>query len=280
MISKINILFEDNDLVVIDKPSGMVVNRSKTTPSGTLQDILLKDFNFEDLIAPYKVNAPQKSFAEYYSSDEDREENMETDNETDEDDLLYNNRKILTKEEEFADRVGVVHRLDKGTSGIILVAKNPKTFVDIQSMFKQRKVHKEYYAAVHGKVTEEFFEVDAPIARDKKNRLRFAISSEGRKAYTKFELQNTKKYQNFSLSLLKCLPLTGRTHQIRVHLYALNHPIVGDRTYSGKRQYKLSEDLGITRLMLHASLLTLHYKNKKLVLSSSIPQEFKTLFGL
>ena len=172
------IIFEDNELLVIDKPFGVVVNRAETTSNvETIQDF-----------AEGKIE-------------------KNTDN------------------QEFLDRGGIVHRLDKDTSGVMVIAKTSEAFENLKSQFKERETKKVYLALVHGKVEPEVGMVDAPIERSPFNRMHFGIFPGGRPAQTKYSV--VKSYNGHSL--LEVEPKTGRTHQIRVHMKYINHPIVSDR---------------------------------------------------
>lgn len=234
-----SVIFEDDNLLVFDKPSGLVVNKSQTTPTGTLQDYLLESKNFKELLSKYS-----------------NEENPEFD--------------------EFISRVGVVHRIDKDTSGLILVSKDPVTFKNLQKLFRDRLIHKEYIAVAHGKLNDELFEIDAPIGRDRSNRMKYAISPRGKEAFTSFEVLNRIQYDDFWVSSVKCFPKTGRTHQLRVHLAAMGSPIIHDVIYSGRRQLKwVKETLEIDRMLLHASKMAFEYNNKKVSFESEMPSIFE-----
>ena len=159
-------------------------------------------------------------------------------------------------ESEFNQRNGIVHRLDKDTSGIILVAKNERYFTYLQSLFKERIIKKEYLAVCLGKIDEERFEIDASIGRDPKSRFKYAIVRGEKESQTYFEREKVTNEGETFFTSLKCFPKTGRTHQIRVHLAAYGFPILGDKTYSSQRDSNLYENLGINRLMLHSKSVT------------------------
>ncbi len=176
---ELKVIYEDNDIAVIEKPYNLVVHPSPGHWNGTL------------------VNA-----------------------------LLYNLKDKLSTLGGYM-RPGIVHRLDKETSGIMIIALNDKSHYKLSNAFKNRVVQKEYWAIVSGSFKEKYFTIDKPISRNPKNRLKMIISPEGRQAITEFEVIDTNK----SFSLIKAKPITGRTHQIRVHLKCVNHPIVGDTLY-------------------------------------------------
>ena len=141
-------------------------------------------------------------------------------------------------------RPGLVHRLDKDTSGLLVVAKNERAHADLSSQFQERRVTKVYLALVHGRPSPAEAVIEAPVGRHPRDRKRMAALPEGRQATTRYKtLAAPGKY-----SLLEVRPLTGRTHQIRVHLASVQHPVVGDTTYG-----RPHPDLG--RHFLHASLL-------------------------
>jgi len=230
----INKVFENDSVFIFDKPAGLVINRSDTTPSGTLQDYIEENFNL-DLIGG----------------------------------------------SEFCSRSGIVHRLDKDTSGVILVAKSEEAFLYLKSQFQNRTVHKEYVALVHGKITDKLIKINAPIKRNPTNRMKMGVTPTGRPALTDIELVGEVKIPDCGLqefSLLKAFPKTGRTHQIRVHLSALNHPVVGDKIYSTRKQLdSISDYFG--RMMLHAHKITfrLPVNQETVTYEAPLPKKFLDL---
>lgn len=210
------ILFQDDFLVAINKPAGMIVNSADSAKKEyTLQDFILENFRSQ-------VSSPENS------------------------------------ESEFFRRGGIVHRLDKETSGVLIVALKEESFTAIQKQFKDRTVKKEYAALVHGKMVEEG-EVNVPIGRLPWNRMRFGVIPQGREAYTKFKL--IKEYtldigrEKEILSLIEVYPQTGRTHQIRVHFQYVGHPIFGDALYAGRKNIQKDRKL-LVRHFLHASKIS------------------------
>lgn len=225
----IKILFEDDDLAVLDKPAGIVVNRAISVKEETVQDFVEKNFILKE--------APADS-------------------------------------SEFLARSGVVHRLDKDTSGVLIVAKNPASFLSLQSLFKERKISKKYKALVHGKVMPERGEINAPVGRLPWNRERFGILSEGREAQTSYRVLSFYDYEGEYFSLLEAMPFTGRTHQIRIHLKYIGHSILSDKFYAGRKTCR--QDLTFCpRLFLHASNLTFKhpFKAKNIEIESVLPEE-------
>lgn len=226
----IPIIFEDDDILVIDKPSGLVVNRADTTAHfDTLEDWLAKT-------------------------------------------------RHLTLE-----RSGIVHRLDKDTSGLLIVAKNAESFSNLQDQFKSQEVSKKYLALVHGIVEPKAGSINAPIARSPFNRMHFGVFPGGREAVTDFKLQKTLKNPKSlnSFSLLELSPHTGRTHQIRVHLKYLGHPIVSDPLYAGRKNYQ-SDQKFCPRLFLHAAYLRFSHPKTNAILefSSPLPEELERVLSL
>lgn len=209
----LDIIFEDEHILAINKPSGLVVNSSNTQKNETLQDIL---------------NSTYFDLFQKYSSDE-----------------------------VFTARNGIVHRLDKDTSGIILVAKTPDSFNLLQQQFKQRLVKKTYLTFLHGNLSNLEFEVNAPLKRNPNNRFKYAVVANGKPSTTKFtklsevEIYSAISEQNEVFTVAFAYPVTGRTHQIRVHTAALYAPVAGDVIYSPKNKLKISQDT-FNRLMLHA----------------------------
>lgn len=199
----LDVLYEDADLLVINKPAGMVVHPAAGNWHGTLVNAVL--YHCPDLTG---VGGAQ--------------------------------------------RPGIVHRLDKDTSGLILVAKNDAAHRTLQAQFKARQVQKTYLALVYGQMTPEKQEINAAIGRDRRERKRMAVApaSQGRPAATRCEV--LASYRGGStrerFSLLACHPLTGRTHQIRVHLAHVHHPIVGDEVYGNRRR----PPVACPRQFLHA----------------------------
>lgn len=227
------VLYEDEHLLFINKPCGLIVNRSSTSPDNTLQDFLDTKIAFSHI-----------------------------------------------QNEDFVQRSGIVHRLDKDTSGVLVVAKSPKVFYSLQRKFKRREVRKKYIAVVFGRVVDPIIEIDAPIGRDPKNRQRMCILQGGREAFTKLQVQKSLSYPELDATLLEAYPLSGRTHQIRVHCLALGHPILGDKIYMTKSQLRTSSNF-FSRLMLHAHTLEVAHPitNQMLTIKAPLPTEFVQLVG-
>ena len=199
----IDIIYEDNDLLIINKKSGMVVHPAPGHYTGTLVNALLYKFDLEgDSIRP-----------------------------------------------------GIVHRLDKDTSGLMVVAKNEKMHDILANMIKDKKVKRNYLALVEGVINHDTGTIDAPIGRDKYDRQKQAIDENGKEAITHFKV--LKKYKD--ATLVECMLETGRTHQIRVHMKYINHPIINDPIYNKKKSTEFGQ-------MLHSkSIEFIHPKTKEVI---------------
>ena len=167
-------------------------------------------------------------------------------------------------EDDLNNRRGVVHRLDRGTSGVMILAKNPTAEKFLQKQFAERKTKKTYLAIIEGEPKQSEVMLDLPIARNFRKPTTFLVSANGKPSQTHMRVVETAPMKLFSLLELK--PQTGRTHQLRVHLAYLNHPILGDATYGGKKA---------SRIMLHASELELTLpSSERRVFKSKTPSEF------
>lgn len=230
----ITILFEDQTLIVIDKPAGLIVNRSETTEY-TLQDWIDSRYSMNIQI----------------------------------------------------ERSGIVHRLDKETSGCLIIAKTPLSFIELQRQFKNREVKKEYLALVHGRVEPEEGTINVPLGRSRFDRQKFAVTPGGRISETSYQVihhlfrchpDNGIKER---FTLLRLFPKTGRTHQIRVHLQYFGHPIVADEKYAGEK--KVREDhVWCQRLFLHAAkIIFTHPETHKIISATAeLPEELKETLSL
>lgn len=240
---ELNIIFEDNNILVVNKIAGQVVNISETSPKDTLQHDVIK-----------YLKLPEPGSFERPDLPEDE---------------------VWEEASDFVKRSGIVHRLDKDTSGVLMIAKTPETFEKLQAQFKDRQVKKEYTALVFGRINDDKVHIDAPVARDPKNRLRFAISRSGKPAVTNIVRLNENQIDDLWLTSVNVYPVTGRTHQIRIHMLALNSPVVGDVIYSGKGRLRWAEEHGFTRLMLHSVRIGIQYLEEEYSwYEAELPQEF------
>ena len=170
----------------------------------------------------------------------------------------------LGKKESRDERFGVVHRLDKDTSGLLLLAKIEKTERDLKQLFKDHQVTKEYLALVSGEMSQPAGEINKPLGRHPRGGLRFEVGGGGKQAVTRYFTE--KVYP--AHTLLRVVPVTGRTHQIRVHLRSVGHPVVGDNLYGGEEA---------SRLFLHAARLLLRLNGRDYKFESPLPKELEKM---
>ena len=227
----IEIVYEDDTLVVVNKPAGLVVHPAAGIQSGTLANALA--YHFEQL--------PNASSV----------------------------------------RPGIVHRLDRDTSGLLVVAKTEAALENLSDQFRARSVYKLYAALVHGRVASDAGRIEQPLARDPSNRTRMAVVRGGRSALSIYRV--ARRFNRFTL--LDVQLKTGRTHQIRVHLAWLKHPVVGDETYGGGRDNTIqdpklkSQIRGLGRHFLHAERLAFTHPatGERVQFHSQLPPELSDL---
>lgn len=215
------VLYEDEQVAVVDKPAGMVVHPAFGHQTGTLVNAALSRW-------------PQiAAFAE-------------------------------------PGRAGIVHRLDKETSGVILIAKTPQALESLRTQFKARTIRKRYLALVEGLPQTPEGVIDAPIGRDSRQRKRMAVLRDGREALTEFRVVEVFA----SYSLLEVWPKTGRTHQIRAHLAFIGHPVVGDTVYGRRKQ-----PFTLKRHFLHAASITFAHpiSGEPITVESPLPVALQNL---
>jgi 23S rRNA pseudouridine1911/1915/1917 synthase len=228
----LDVVYEDDELIVVNKPAGIVVHPAAGVTSGTLANALA--FHFQQLSTSAGMVRP-----------------------------------------------GIVHRLDKGTSGLMVVAKTESAHEDLADQFRDREVFKSYVALVHGQVEKRTGLIDQPIARDRGNRTRMAVVRGGRPAISIYRVR--KRFARFTL--LNVELKTGRTHQIRVHLAWLKHPVVGDEAYGSGRDktvpdHKLRSEIAkLGRQFLHAEQLGFRHPRTKedLRFTSPLPSELQAV---
>jgi 23S rRNA pseudouridine1911/1915/1917 synthase len=219
----LEILYEDSYILAINKPNGMVVHPSFGHMEGTLVNAILS----------YLGKGGQTAGGWKIATEEEAQRGPEEVS-------VLPNSKLETQNWASSARPGVVHRLDKGTTGVILVAKDPKTQIMLSALFKERAVEKTYRAVVEGTMRREGGSMEGNIGRHPTNRKRMAVlTAEGRTALTRFTvLRRLKGY-----TYLEAYPKTGRTHQIRVHLSHAGHPIVGDEAYGRNAKHETDRPL-------------------------------------
>jgi 23S rRNA pseudouridine1911/1915/1917 synthase len=176
----------------------------------------------------------------------------------------------------FEHRNGIVHRLDKETSGLLLIAKTKESFEDLQKQFKERLVHKTYIALSHGKVDPIEGVVNEPVGRLPWRRDRFGVLPDGRPAVTSYKVLSQYTIYDMPYTLLELAPKTGRTHQIRIHLKHLGFPIVADEFYAGRKTAR-HDRKWCSRLFLHAGgIKFIHPVTKKEIgFNSDLPQDLE-----
>ena len=180
----------------------------------------------------------------------------------------------------FVDRSGVVHRIDKETSGILLIAKTPESFIELQRQFRERVIEKTYLAIVHGELLPKEGEVRAPVGRLPWNKERFGIVPGGKESVTKYTAIKTIEKEGEKLTLVSVHPETGRTHQIRVHMKYINHPLLGDYLYAGRKTSRDDREWA-TRVMLHAWKIVLKHPTtgETLAIEAPIPDDISRIIS-
>jgi len=175
-------------------------------------------------------------------------------------------------------RSGIVHRLDKETSGLLLVAKTADIFRKLQEQFKKGKIKKTYLALIHGRLEPERGKIKAPIGRLPWRRDRFGVLPGGRSAETAYQINRYFTKDNQEYSLVEIRPITGRTHQIRVHFKFLAHPVVADEFYAGRKTSR-QDRTWCPRLFLHAAAIEFVLDGKKRSFKSDLPVVLKLALG-
>lgn len=223
---RIDVLYEDDDVIVINKPAGLVVHPGAGNPDGTLVNGLLAKF-------------PE------------------------------------IREVGESSRPGIVHRLDAGTSGLMMVARTQQAYEHLVEMLSTHQVRRTYLALVAGVPEAKSGLIDAPIGRDQRDPLRMAVSVSGRFARTQYEVLQEFN-EPIECALVRCDLETGRTHQIRVHLGAIGHPVIGDALYKGVR-----EGLKFTRPALHAAVLAFEHPvtGDEMTFDAPLTEDFNELLG-
>lgn len=219
----LELLFEDDSILVVHKPTGLVVHPGAGQPDGTLANAL----------AWHMKGLPELGGS---------------------------------------DRPGIVHRLDKETSGVMVVARTEAAQRKLSAAFAERKIHKTYLACVHGLIADETGKIDQPIGRAPRHRTKMAVSPEkGRSAFTAWAIERRLPRH----TVVRCHPRTGRTHQIRVHMLHVGHPIVGDKTYGN---HSSPGENAAPRMLLHAWKIGFRHPRtgESVSFEAPLPQDFQT----
>lgn len=220
----IEVIYEDEDIIVVNKPKGLVVHPAVGNPDGTLVNAIMA--------------------------------------------ICKNSLSGIGGE----IRPGIVHRLDKDTSGILIIAKNDLAHINLSNQIKNHEVEKTYIALVRGVVKENEATINMPIGRSTKDRKKMAVNRNGKSAITHFKV--LKRYDKYTLLEVKIE--TGRTHQIRVHLSHIGYPVVGDYTYSNGKN-----DFNVEGQMLHSKKIKFKHPktNKEMELEASLPEYFQEILN-
>lgn len=222
----LDIVYEDNDILVVNKQKGLVVHPANGNPDGTLVNAIMA--HCKDSLSGIGGEL----------------------------------------------RPGIVHRLDKDTSGLLIIAKNDKAHIQVSQQIKDREVKKTYIALVRGTIVEDEATINMPIGRSTKDRKKMAVTKNGKEAVTHFKVLNRYTTNKGSYTLLEIKIDTGRTHQIRVHMAEIGHPIIGDGVYSnGKNEF------GVEGQCLHARRLEFVHPitGKEMKLEAPLPEYFKKI---
>lgn len=249
---EIPIIFEDSEIVVIDKPSGIICNRAETVKEETLQDWMVKTTRVRPL-----------------------------------QEVVQGFNPCIEDEKYFIERSGLVHRLDKETSGVMILGKTVESFVELLRQFKEREVQKEYLGLTHGIWQARMGDISLPIGRRRDDRKKFGVREDGRESSTSYEVEAEYKSWEFpkelkvddrgytGFSLVRFRPKTGRTHQIRVHARQVGHPIVGDMDYAGRKRSR-EDRKWAKRVLLQAQKIEFsHPRNGKRISFESKNEELK-----
>lgn len=237
ILDKISVLYEDDNVAVINKPAGLVVHSDGKREEPTLTDWI-------------ENNYPEsKGVGEP---------------------LTLSNSDVI-------ERSGIVHRIDRETSGVMLFAKNQPAFLYFKKQFQDRTVGKIYHTFVYGEMKGDDGVIDRPIGRNKKDFRQWSAQRGARGAMREAITHYKVIARNRGFSFIEVIPKTGRTHQIRVHFKAINHPIVSDSLYAPKKE----KALGFERLALHAYLIEFNLMNgKRIKIVAPYPEDFEKAFKL
>lgn len=227
----LEVVYQDHDILIVNKPSGLVTHPAPGHPTGTLVNALLA-LDADDGLGLGTIAG--------------------------------------------IERPGIVHRLDRDTSGLLMVARNDAAQVGLQAQLKARRIHKRYLALVAGAVTAQIGRIEAPIGRDPRHRQKMAVVPDGRPSITGYRVR--ERFRDWTL--VECDLVTGRTHQIRVHFASIGHPVAGDPIYATGVARKGPD--GLERLFLHAWRLELvsPVSGELVRAEAPVPDELESVLGL
>jgi len=231
MPKRIETIYENEEVLALNKPTGLVVHSDGKTDERTLTDWIIENYP--------EISGVGES-------------------------AIYDGKEIA--------RPGIVHRIDRDTSGVIVIAKTQESFLNLKKQFQEREISKTYNAFVYGALKEDDGTIDRPIGKSKSDFRKWSAQrgarGELREAITDYKVLNKNK----DFSYVEVSPKTGRTHQIRVHFKAINHPVVCDKLYAPKRKC----ELGFERLALHARTLSFQLQGGETVtVEADLPEDFK-----
>ncbi|MBM2817597.1 MAG: hypothetical protein HW401_187 [Parcubacteria group bacterium] len=237
ILDKITVLYEDDDAIAINKPAGLVVHSDGKREETTLTDWIDKNY------------PESKGVGEP---------------------LILSNSDVI-------ERSGIVHRIDRETSGIMLIAKNQLAFLSLKKQFQDRAVNKIYHAFVYGEMKDDEGVINRPIGRSKKDFRQWSAQRGARGAMREAVTHYRVIAKGGGFSFVEAIPKTGRTHQIRVHFKAINYPIVSDSLYAPKKE----KALGFDRLALHSHSIEFDLLNgKRIKIIAPHPDDFKRALSL
>jgi 23S rRNA pseudouridine1911/1915/1917 synthase len=245
----LDVVFEDDSFIIINKPAGLVVHPGAGISSGTLANAIAFHLGMRKADLEFETNLDEKS-----------------------------------KIQNLKSKIGIVHRLDKYTSGLIVVAKSENIHEALSKQFRNREVFKSYLALVHGRIETQLGKIEAPMGRDARQRTKMAIVKGGREALTLWKVR--ERYEKFTL--LDVEIKTGRTHQIRVHMASIRHPVVGDETYNAGRDKTVNDPAirkaieALNRFFLHAEKLSFVHPvtKEKMNFHAPLPEELTNLLAV
>ena len=278
----LEIVFEDDQIVVVVKPAGMLVHPTKSVKSGTLANALAYHLNRSRIEDGGSRIKDRGSRIEDRGSRSEKTEPGAGDPRSsildprssilDPRSSILDSRSSILDSQSFI-RPGLVHRLDRATSGLMVIAKTPRSLTILSRHFRKRLIEKRYVALVHGEVETDAGSIRAPIGRDPDERPQWRVRPDGKQAETRFKVLE----RLLRATLLELEPVTGRTNQLRIHCAHIGHPIVGDEVHCGLRIEDCGMEQSVTRLCLHAAKLSFHHPSSGewIEIDSVTPNEFR-----